>query len=256
MTIERQSTGPSSVFKGLTAPPPASIDTDRYRRDGFALVEGFLSDEELEALRAESTRICREELAPVTGAGNGDKPGRLDATKGRVLTGTEVLRQFLCIHFPHKVSAIMLGLLSHPQAVDNLVELIGPDVKAMQSMLFVKSEGKPGQAWHQDEYFIPDPRPVSDSRVDRPRRCHSGQRLPVGASGLSSCRRHLPRTGDRRRPLRLHDRGVPVPLPGRRFRPCRSGGGDGPYLQRLPASSVLAQHARPVACAGPLQITI
>ena len=67
----------------------------------------------------------------------------------------DVLRQFLCIHFPHKVSAVMLGLLSHPQAVANLIEVIGPDVKAMQSMLFVKSEGKPGQAWHQDEYFIP-----------------------------------------------------------------------------------------------------
>ena len=25
----------------------------------------------------------------------------------------------------------------------------------MQSMLFMKSEGKPGQAWHQDEFFIP-----------------------------------------------------------------------------------------------------
>ena len=25
----------------------------------------------------------------------------------------------------------------------------------MQSMLFLKAEGKPGQAWHQDEYFIP-----------------------------------------------------------------------------------------------------
>ncbi len=49
----------------------------------------------------------------------------------------------------------MLGLLSHPQAVGNLVGVIGPDVKAMQSMLFVKAEGKPGQAWHQDEFFIP-----------------------------------------------------------------------------------------------------
>jgi ectoine hydroxylase-related dioxygenase (phytanoyl-CoA dioxygenase family) len=25
----------------------------------------------------------------------------------------------------------------------------------MQSMLFIKASGKPGQAWHQDEYFIP-----------------------------------------------------------------------------------------------------
>jgi ectoine hydroxylase-related dioxygenase (phytanoyl-CoA dioxygenase family) len=36
-----------------------------------------------------------------------------------------------------------------------LTRVIGPDVKAMQSMLFIKSEGRPGQAWHQDELFIP-----------------------------------------------------------------------------------------------------
>ena len=42
-----------------------------------------------------------------------------------------------------------------PRLVDVLTQLIGPDIKAMQSMLFIKAEGKPGQAWHQDEYFIP-----------------------------------------------------------------------------------------------------
>jgi ectoine hydroxylase-related dioxygenase (phytanoyl-CoA dioxygenase family) len=42
-----------------------------------------------------------------------------------------------------------------PRIVPALVELLSPDVKCMQSMAFVKSEGKPGQAWHQDEQFIP-----------------------------------------------------------------------------------------------------
>ncbi|MEP7293092.1 MAG: phytanoyl-CoA dioxygenase family protein, partial [Chloroflexota bacterium] len=32
---------------------------------------------------------------------------------------------------------------------------IGANVKCMQSMLFIKAAGKPGQAWHQDEDFIP-----------------------------------------------------------------------------------------------------
>ena len=39
--------------------------------------------------------------------------------------------------------------------MNTLTRVIGPDVKAMQSMLFVKASGKPGQAWHQDEDFIP-----------------------------------------------------------------------------------------------------
>jgi hypothetical protein len=39
--------------------------------------------------------------------------------------------------------------------VDALTGVIGPNVKMMQSMLFIKAEGKPGQAWHQDEMHIP-----------------------------------------------------------------------------------------------------
>ncbi|MBO0702948.1 MAG: phytanoyl-CoA dioxygenase family protein, partial [Candidatus Dormibacteraeota bacterium] len=65
------------------------------------------------------------------------------------------LRRYLCIHMPHKVSRVMLEVMRHPKAAEALTQVIGPDVKAMQSMLFIKAEGKPGQAWHQDEYFIP-----------------------------------------------------------------------------------------------------
>jgi ectoine hydroxylase-related dioxygenase (phytanoyl-CoA dioxygenase family) len=36
-----------------------------------------------------------------------------------------------------------------------LTDIIGPNVKMMQSMLFIKASGQPGQAWHQDEAHIP-----------------------------------------------------------------------------------------------------
>jgi ectoine hydroxylase-related dioxygenase (phytanoyl-CoA dioxygenase family) len=49
----------------------------------------------------------------------------------------------------------MLGYLGHPAIAEVLTRVIGPNVKCMQSMLFIKASGKPGQAWHQDEYFIP-----------------------------------------------------------------------------------------------------
>jgi phytanoyl-CoA hydroxylase len=45
--------------------------------------------------------------------------------------------------------------LTHPSIIDVLTKVIGPNAKWMQSMLFIKSAGKPGQAWHQDEDFIP-----------------------------------------------------------------------------------------------------
>ena len=54
-----------------------------------------------------------------------------------------------------EINAEALRALKAPRIIDALVGVIGPNVKAMQSMLFIKSEGKPGQAWHQDEFFIP-----------------------------------------------------------------------------------------------------
>ena len=57
--------------------------------------------------------------------------------------------------FPTRSPSSCLGYLGHRQIAHVLTKIIGPNVKCMQSMLFIKATGKPGQAWHQDEYFIP-----------------------------------------------------------------------------------------------------
>ena len=64
------------------------------------------------------------------------------------------IAKVLAIHFPHKASQVMLEVVKDERIVRFLTRLIGPDVKCMQSILFVKSAGKPGQAWHQDEHYI------------------------------------------------------------------------------------------------------
>jgi phytanoyl-CoA hydroxylase len=121
------------------------MDEHTYHRDGYAVLAEALSAGEVRALRDEAVRICRGEL--------GDVDGVRRAAAGE--PAERVVREYLCIHFPHKLSDLMRKTLAHPAIVDALTGLIGPNVKAMQSMLFIKSEGKPGQAWHQDELFIP-----------------------------------------------------------------------------------------------------
>jgi phytanoyl-CoA hydroxylase len=116
-----------------------------FDRDGYLVLAGALSAGEVQALRDEAVRICRGEL----GAVDGVEPAAADEPD------EQVVRRYLCVHFPHKLSERMRGTLTHPVVVDALRQRIGPNVKAMQSMLFIKSEGKPGQAWHQDELFIP-----------------------------------------------------------------------------------------------------
>jgi ectoine hydroxylase-related dioxygenase (phytanoyl-CoA dioxygenase family) len=114
----------------------------QYRDDGYCVAENALSRGEIDALLAEAMRLCREEAEKLAG--------------GTEATGAvEDMGRFLAIHFPHKLSALMRETLAHPRITEVLTRGIGPNVKCMQSMLFIKNAGKPGQAWHQDEDFIP-----------------------------------------------------------------------------------------------------
>lgn len=124
---------------------------DFYRANGFALLQNALDPEEVAELEAEAIRLCRGELGAIAGAQltAGHDEASADGSDD------DALRQFLCIHYPHKVSPASLRALTKPQIVAALQPIIGANIKSMQSMLFIKSEGKPGQPWHQDEYFIP-----------------------------------------------------------------------------------------------------
>jgi len=117
-----------------------------FARDGFAVLSPCLSEDELAEMRAETVRLVRGELGELGGERRAVAPTDSDE---------EAMRKFLCIHFPHKLSEVFRRQLAQPTIVAALTRVIGPDVKAMQSMLFIKAEGKPGQAWHQDEYYIP-----------------------------------------------------------------------------------------------------
>ena len=46
-------------------------------------------------------------------------------------------------------------LVRESNTVSVLQQLIGPNIKVMQTMMFMKGPGKRGQTCHQDEYFIP-----------------------------------------------------------------------------------------------------
>ena len=116
-----------------------------FREQGFLIVPNALSPAELAELRDEATSVCRGDRGDIRGL----EPNEPDDSDD------DILRRYLCIHFPHKISDTMFKYLSHPAIVDVLTKVIGPNVKCMQSMLFIKASGKPGQAWHQDEFFIP-----------------------------------------------------------------------------------------------------
>src|SRR5215204_1761341 len=64
------------------------------------------------------------------------------------------LRDRQRVHFLHRELAIHERFLLHPRLVDVVAGLVGPDVLALQTMLFVRGPGSPGQGYHQDSFHI------------------------------------------------------------------------------------------------------
>lgn len=119
---------------------------DFYELNGYLVLEGAFTPEDVRALNDETLAICRGQRESLRDA---PPPPPAD------WTDAQVLQQYLCIHFPHKLSGLMHDALFNAPTVNALTAIVGPNVKCMQSMLFIKAAGQPGQAWHQDEDFIP-----------------------------------------------------------------------------------------------------
>ena len=122
---------------------PANIDF--YREYGFLVALHLIAPHQVDALKKETAAFFRGERGKIDGM-LPEKPGVPD---------TEVLKIYVAIHFPHKISKTIFDFLFHPKVLDILTQVVSPSLKCMQSMLFVKGPGKAGQSWHQDEYYIP-----------------------------------------------------------------------------------------------------
>jgi phytanoyl-CoA hydroxylase len=127
---------------------PNAIDEEAqsfFQKNGYLVVDQALPPDDLQRLLTETVDIVRGRLGPFGGLP--------DSTEEE--SDDDVLRKVLCIHQVHKFSPFMRSMLSQRSIIDVLTRVIGPNVKCMQSMLFIKAAGKPGQAWHQDEDYIP-----------------------------------------------------------------------------------------------------
>ena len=123
----------------------SGADVDTFRESGYLVVPQLASAEDVAALHADATRLCR-----------GEYPAAALPPVRPSMSDDEAQRRYLCIHQPHKVSDVILDRgVRHAGMAQVLAQLIGEDVKCMQSMFFIKPPGFQGQAWHQDEVFIP-----------------------------------------------------------------------------------------------------
>jgi hypothetical protein len=148
--------GPGGHDRGMDTtpalpPPITDAQVRAFMDQGFLIIPGLVTGEEVAELRRETAFLARGGR-PIAGL-EPLPPGAGDE---------EALRRLLCIHQPHAVSPVIARFIAHPGIAAVLGRIVGAhlpawdgSVKCMQSMLFVKPPGKPGQAWHQDEMYIP-----------------------------------------------------------------------------------------------------
>ena len=116
-----------------------------YQTYGYLVAPELLTINEIQELKNETASIFRGNRGHIDGLLK-VKANQSDA---------EILKKYVAIHFPHKISSLIRDYLFHPKIVKVLCNLVSPNLKCMQSMLFVKGPGKAGQSWHQDEFYIP-----------------------------------------------------------------------------------------------------
>ena len=123
-----------------------TISVEQYRTfhdQGYLKVRGLVPPEHVQAMNADmdamlAGRSLGDDVLDTQGFGL--KPmQRDDWVRGHML---------------HRLSPLHERFLLHPRVLDVLAALIGPDVLALQSQLFFKRPGQPGQGYHQDSYYL------------------------------------------------------------------------------------------------------
>ncbi|NUP98258.1 MAG: phytanoyl-CoA dioxygenase family protein [Armatimonadetes bacterium] len=140
------------VSERIELPAPCRPEQVRdFVEQGYLVMEGLVTAEERAELLADTIKLAR----------GGYPCDTLQAAPAEA-SDEEVLRDILCIHQPHFLSPVMMKYVKHPRIAGVLSQITAAhlpgwdgSVKCMQSMLFVKPPGFQGQAWHQDEIYIP-----------------------------------------------------------------------------------------------------
>ncbi len=116
-----------------------------FHEDGVLVVRDLIKQDEIQELLDHTVDIMEGRIVI---------PGQIEPPDDSA-TAEEIGRRYVRIHQLHFHLEIHERYLLYPPILDVLEVLIGPDIMAMQTMLFLKAPGQEGQGFHQDSYYIP-----------------------------------------------------------------------------------------------------
>jgi phytanoyl-CoA hydroxylase len=129
----------------MNEPTPVTVEQYvRFHEQGFLIVPGLVPPGEVQELLDHVADLVdgRLQMPGVAAFGADNK------------TPEARLEHLVRIHMLHRRLPIHERFMLHPRILDVVAALIGPDVLALQTMLFIKPPGSPGQGYHQDSFHI------------------------------------------------------------------------------------------------------
>lgn len=118
-----------------------------YARDGYAIVRGFFSTDEVRAIGAAMDAVYAEGVAH----GRSFRHGNLFYKVAAGADGTPAVQM---VQWPSYHNAVLNAVRLDPRFVRLLSPLLGGDLKQIINQLHWKTPGAPGDfAWHQDSRF-------------------------------------------------------------------------------------------------------
>ncbi len=112
-----------------------------YQQQGYVVVEGLFSPEEVEQYREHYMTLRR----------HGSYPGDLVGIDPR---SNDPLKRYPRMIHMHRWDEVSLRWLLDQRLKECLTELLGTEPYAVQTMLYFKPPGARGQALHQDNFYL------------------------------------------------------------------------------------------------------
>ncbi|MDX3311635.1 phytanoyl-CoA dioxygenase family protein [Streptomyces sp. NPDC054884] len=126
---------------GAGAARPGEAGLRQFREDGFTVVRGLFTQDEVD-------RLCAE-FEALHAAGR-PVPGHFEPRPGAV----DPLAVYPRVMHPHEISPLARRVLLDARLRSVLEQLLGEEVLAAQSMFYFKPPGARGQALHQDNFYL------------------------------------------------------------------------------------------------------
>jgi len=131
----------------FNATEATSVHATQFENDGYLLVKGLFSPEEI--------REISERFKEIHHDGKGI-PGFYEPAKSKeaIDKPDDPLNKYPRVPQPHRFDEVSRRYLLHPKVAGVLTEILGEEPLAVQSMFYFKPPGARGQELHQDQFYL------------------------------------------------------------------------------------------------------